>query len=431
MLVLCNQMCYTVLQIGSYQKQADVRQPALSHYSGRFLNAAWIERLVSRKSFFSRTFAAAPPPLVVSSINSRCHRAFIENRIISRVRFCIADVNDQAELSLPRKIQVWKASRQSNSPFKLSSCSRRGFSNRPPHTSRVSLAYIVALKEGSNQSVNDSLGKKVARGGAWIMALKAAGRGLGLIRTVVLARLLLPEDFGLLGIALLTVGIVETFSSTGFKSALIQKKESIAEYLDTAWTATAFRGIFLSVLLFTTAPFVAEFFQTPEAVPVIQVIAATVLMNGFRNIGMVYFERDLIFHKQFIYEIAANLINLIVSIILAFHLRSVWALVWGGLSADIFKLFFSYVIHPYVPKFRIELEKVIDLFRFGKWVFLSGILVFLITQGDDLFVAKFLGISALAYYQMAFMVSNLPTTEISHVISNVTFPAYSKDAKRC
>lgn len=265
------------------------------------------------------------------------------------------------------------------------------------------------------------------------MALKAAGRGLGLIRTVVLARLLLPEDFGLLGIALLTIGIVETCSSTGFKSALIQKKESIVEYLDSAWTASAVRGIFLSVLLCMTAPFVAEFFQTPEAIPVIRVIAATVLMSGFRNIGMVYFERDLEFHKQFIYEIAANLINLIVSIILAFHLRSVWALVWGGLSADIFRLFFSYFIHPYVPKLRIELKKVIDLFRFGKWVFLSGMLVFLITQGDDLFVAKFLGISALAYYQMAFMVSNLPTTEISHVISNVTFPAYSKmqnDVKR-
>ena len=99
------------------------------------------------------------------------------------------------------------------------------------------------------------------------MALKAAGRCLGLIRTVVLARLLLPEDFGLLGIALLTVGIVETFSSTGFKSALIQKKENIDEYLDTAWTASAFRGIFLAVLLFMLAPFVADFFQTHGGYP--------------------------------------------------------------------------------------------------------------------------------------------------------------------
>ena len=76
----------------------------------------------------------------------------------------------------------------------------------------------------------------------------------------------------------------------GIQIGIDSKKESIDEYLDTAWTASAFRGIFLSALLFMTAPLVAEFFQTPEAVPVIQVIAATVLMNGFRNIGMVFFE---------------------------------------------------------------------------------------------------------------------------------------------
>lgn len=243
---------------------------------------------------------------------------------------------------------------------------------------------------------------------------------------MVLARLLLPEDFGLLGIALLTIGIVETFSSTGFRSALIQKRDSIAEYLDAAWTASALRGIFLSGFLFLSAPIAAEFFQTQPAVPVIRVIAATVLLTGLRNIGMVYFEKDLQFHKLFFFEMAANLINLMVSVILAFYLRNVWALVWGGLSADVCKLFLSYIMHPYVPKFRVDLKKILDLYRFGKWVFLSGALVFLVTQGDDLFVAKMLGISALAYYQMAFMVSNLPTTEISHVIANVTFPAYSK-----
>jgi O-antigen/teichoic acid export membrane protein len=86
----------------------------------------------------------------------------------------------------------------------------------------------------------------------------------------------------------------------------------------------------------------------------------------------------------------------------------------------------SYVLHSYRPRIRFEKEKFQGLFGFGKWVFGSSILIFLIMQGDDIFVGKLLGVTALGFYQMAYMISNLPATEITHVISQVTFPAYSK-----
>jgi O-antigen/teichoic acid export membrane protein len=84
------------------------------------------------------------------------------------------------------------------------------------------------------------------------------------------------------------------------------------------------------------------------------------------------------------------------------------------------------MLHPYRPRIRFEKEKFQDLFGFGRWVLGSSILVFLITQGDDIFVGKMLGVAALGFYQMAYLISNLSATEITHVISQVTFPAYSK-----
>jgi len=86
----------------------------------------------------------------------------------------------------------------------------------------------------------------------------------------------------------------------------------------------------------------------------------------------------------------------------------------------------SYLVHPYRPRLSKYLGKAKELFAFGKWIMGSSILIFLITQGDDIFVGKLLGTTALGFYQMAYRISNIPATEITHVISQVTFPAYSK-----
>ena len=272
----------------------------------------------------------------------------------------------------------------------------------------------------------ESLSKRVVRGGVWVFALRITNRGLGFIRTIILARLLAPSDFGLLGIAMLAIATLETFSQTGFQAALVQKKDNVESYLDTAWTVSVIRGIVLFLILFLSAPVIAKFFNSPHATLIIKVIAISTLLSGFRNIGVMFFQKELEFNKQFIYEFPATLVDLIVAISLAFILRNVWALVWGGLAANFVRLFMSYMLHPYRPRIRFEKEKFQELFGFGRWVLGSSILIFLITQGDDIFVGKMLGVTALGLYQMAYLISNLPATEITHVISQVTFPAYSK-----
>ena len=271
-----------------------------------------------------------------------------------------------------------------------------------------------------------SLSKRVVRGGVWLFALRITNRGLGFIRTIILARLLLPEDFGILGIAMLATSTLDSLSQTGFQSALVQKKGDVNEYLDVAWTTLAVRGVILFFILFLSAPLIATFFSSTQAKLVIMVVAVNMLLTGFGNIGIMFFQKELEFNKQFLYELSATLVDLAVSISLAFILRNVWALVWGGIAKNCARFILSYVLHPYRPRIRFEKEKFQDLFGFGIWVSGSTILIFLITQGDDIFVGKMLGVTALGFYQMAYMLSNLPVTEITDVISRVTFPAYSK-----
>jgi O-antigen/teichoic acid export membrane protein len=272
----------------------------------------------------------------------------------------------------------------------------------------------------------EPLSTKVVKSGLWVFALRILNRGLGFIRTIILARLLAPEDFGILGIAMLSISTLETFSHTGFHTTLIQKKDNIESYLNTAWTVSALRGTMLFVLLFFSAPIIARFFNSSAATPVIRVIALFTLFSGLQNISILFFQKELEFHKQFIYEFAATLANLIVAIPLAFLLRNVWALVWGGLASSLVKLILSYALHPYRPLIQLNKQKLKELWHFGKWVLGSTILVFLVTQGDDIFVGKVLSLTALGLYQLSYTLSNLPATEITHVVSRVTFPAYSK-----
>ena len=273
---------------------------------------------------------------------------------------------------------------------------------------------------------SESLSKKVVRGGIWVFALRFTNRGLGFIRTIILARLLVPEDFGLLGIAMLAISTLETFSQTGFQAALIQKKENVESYLDTAWTVSAIRGVILFLILFFSAPLVATFFNSPQATLVIKVIAVSTLLSGFRNIGILFFQKELEFNKQFFYELSATLVDLTIAITLAFMFRNVWALVWGGVAANFVRLFMSYILHPYRPQIRFSKGEFKELFGFGKWIFGTSIITFLFNQGDDAFLGKVLGITALGFYQIAYSIGQLPATDFAKVISQITFPAYSK-----
>lgn len=270
------------------------------------------------------------------------------------------------------------------------------------------------------------LSRRVAHGGVWAFLINVLNRGLQLLRTVVLARLLAPEDFGLFGITVLALSALERLTETGFDAALIQKQDDDQVDLDTAWAVQIMRGVLLGALLLVGAPFVASFFEEPGAAALVRVLAAVSILTGLRNIGVIRFRKDIEFHKEFIFKLTSTLPDLIASVVAALILRSAWALVIGLVAGRLVQTVASYFLHSYRPSLRFDLSAATDLFNFGKYITAQSVVLFLLTEGDDALVGKVLGTTALGFYQIAYQLSNAAATQITHVISGVTFPAYSK-----
>ena len=264
------------------------------------------------------------------------------------------------------------------------------------------------------------------RGSFWVFFLKFCQQSLDFLRVVLLARFLMPTDFGLMGIALLTMATLETFSFMGLQQALVQKTEITETHLNTVWTLSIIRGFVVFLLLYAIAPMSAVFFKTPEAEMIIKITGLALILQSLSNIGVITFQKDLEFGKQFIYQFSGVVVTFLVSIIVLYIVRSVWAMVWGLLAGSLARLVVGYLIHPYRPRIHFDFENARELFKFGRWLLISSVVIFLFSQGDDIFVGKMLGVSLLGFYQLAYRISNTATSEIASVISQVMFPAYSK-----
>jgi O-antigen/teichoic acid export membrane protein len=159
---------------------------------------------------------------------------------------------------------------------------------------------------------------------------------------------------------------------------------------------------------------------------IIRLLSLIQVIGALINIGTLYFKKDMQFHRDFAFTVVSYLAETIVTVILAIGTRSVWSLVWGKLLGVILKCIFSYWVHPYRPRFRLDRAKAWDLWTFGQWIFFAGILSFFLSRGDQLLVGKLLGPAMLGLYVLANKLSHVPATEITTVIAEVTFPAYSK-----
>jgi len=270
------------------------------------------------------------------------------------------------------------------------------------------------------------LSRRVIQGGFWVFTIRIFRRLFGLLKLIVLARLLAPDDFGLFGIATLALATLRSFSATGFNQAIIQKKEEVSAHLNTAWTVSVVRNLVLAVILVIIAPGVSRFFGEPGATLLIRLLAISVTVNGLTNVGIIYFKKELEFHRQFLYESVGVVVNIAVAIPLAFTLRNALALVYATIAGNAAQMVFSYILHPYKPELEIEWQKARDLYNFGRWIFGSSILVFVAVHADDIFAGKYLGVAALGIYQLSFRISNSMASEITGVVGEVTFPAFSK-----
>jgi len=271
------------------------------------------------------------------------------------------------------------------------------------------------------------LSEGVARGSLLLFIERIVIRGLLFVKTVILARILFPDDFGLFGMATMILFVIDLLFQPGMGSAVVHEKENIKKYLDSAWTVNVLRGLALGLILFFFgAPLAGKFFHNEMVVPLARALSLSFFMGGFLNIGVTLLQKELRFNRIFFYDVIYVMTNVGALIGAALILRNTWALLLGMLIAQFADLVLSYIFHPFRPRICFNLKKSLHLFKFGKWIWFSSVVGFLVSQGDNLTVGRMLDPKDLGFYQVAFALATLPAVEIAKALGSVLFPFYSK-----
>jgi lipopolysaccharide exporter len=269
------------------------------------------------------------------------------------------------------------------------------------------------------------LTSRVLSGSAWVLGVMLFSKGLGAIQLLILGRILAPNDYGLFAVASMTLLAFDVLTRTGFNDALIQKRGNIESYADVAFMIQIMRGLVLAALVFFTAPYAASFFNEPKVAPVVSTLALVELLRGFRSPGIILLQRELNFQAESRFLATGDIITIVTTICLAFSLRSVWALVYGVVVGEAALMVLSYIVHPYRPRFSFDLEKAKELYQFGIWLFLSGIVSYLAMQADNIAVGRLLSTEALGIYFMAYRIGNLFVEDLGKPLAKTLQPAYA------
>lgn len=267
------------------------------------------------------------------------------------------------------------------------------------------------------------------KGISWLGGVRLSTRAISFLRTAIIARLLAPHEFGLFGIASIVLAMSEILTETGINVFLIQEKGPINKFINTAWVVSIVRGIIITLIIILSAPFIATFYKSQATLPIILAISIVPLLRGFINPSIIKFQKELKFNKEFYFRTSIFLVDAIVSVVAIFLTKSPMGIVVGLISGIILELVLSHLIVRPNPKFDLDKNIIKQIFSRGKWVTSFGIFNYLFHNGDTVIVGKMLGINALGIYDMAYRISMLPITEISDVVTRVTFPVYIKFAE--
>lgn len=266
---------------------------------------------------------------------------------------------------------------------------------------------------------------KILSGFGWLSLLKVFMKGLTLLKIVVIARILSPRDLGLFGIATIILSLIEVMTETGINTFLIQKKEGIEKYVNTAWIISIGRGILISIVISGLSFFLAHFYNEPELLGIILVVACIPLIKGFINPAVIIFQKRMQYHKYALLRSAIFVCEITAALALSILMHQAIGLVIAMVFAAIVEVFLSQLLISPRPKFMASRKQVSEILHFGKWLNLSGVFAFLGNNADDLIVGKILGTSQLGFYQTAFNVTQSTVGEVGDLASQTLFPIYS------
>jgi len=268
----------------------------------------------------------------------------------------------------------------------------------------------------------------IVRGSLWVGSGFLGQQGIAVVRTMVLARLLTPEDFGLVGLVTLTLFAGLVLTEFSLDTVLIQRGALSASFIHTAWSLMLVRGLCLFLILEALAPWIATSFGRPGAEALLRVGAVSFVLLCAPGVTAALLVRELRYHRRVLLDASRDVSGTALAILLALWLGNAWALLLGLLFGQVIAVILVWFLHSYRPRLVMDREALAVYVRLGRHLYLSGLLTYVVTRGDDIAVGKFRGVQELGQYQAVFGISEMLTRGLGDILAQVVFPAYARIA---
>ncbi len=244
--------------------------------------------------------------------------------------------------------------------------------------------------------------------------------------TAVLARLLGPSDFGLIGMAMVVIGFISLFKDLGTAAAVIQKKTVSAEFLSSIFYVNASIGLIATAALYFLAHLFSYLFRQPQIEPVLRLLSITFFISGISAVQQALLERELHFNKLAKIEMAATLIGCAVGIGAALGGYGVWSLAFQTLAGVTVKTALLWAFSNWRPSAVFRWNEIMGVSSYSLNLAGFSIFNYFSRNADNMLIGRFLGAPALGYYSLAYRIMLYPLDSISSVVSRVMFPLYSQ-----
>src|SRR6266851_4981615 len=293
-------------------------------------------------------------------------------------------------------------------------------------TETLSAEIIIDRPDTTNLPV----AKRVRSGVSWSVSSSLIGELIRFVRSVVLARLLVPEDFGLFGMALTIVAAMNALTTLGLDRTIVANKfetrDELKAHLDTVWSVELIRSLVIALLISASAFPMSRFYGQAQLHVIIPVLGLISLVQGFQNIGLALLRKEISFARIFWYELATNVTGITLTVALAVVMRNVWALVIGLLLTAALGTILSYIFHSYRPRFAFEKIALRGALNLGKFSLVIAVASYVTTMADNVMVGRLLGTGALGNYSLAYNVASAPISVLVFSLGKVLFPAYAE-----
>ncbi len=271
----------------------------------------------------------------------------------------------------------------------------------------------------------NDLGTKITKGIFWSMSEKILANGVSFVVSLILARLILPEEYGLISLITIFINISNVFVESGFGNALIQKQDTDDKDFHTVFIFEILISFALYLFLFFTAPIIAEFYKEKKLVNILRIYGLVIILGSIKNIQHAYVSKKMEFRLFFFSTLGGTLASAIIGIILAYIGFGVWALVAQVMMNSLMDSIVLYLKINWKPKLYFSFESLKSLYSYGWKILATGLLSTVYNNLYGLFIGKIYNTEQLALYNKGNSFPTLISNNVSGPIQSVTFPALS------